>query len=106
MSNIFSWFLKFKEYNDLRPLQGQITRKGDEMEIVGTVRKVVSDSVDPPYAVATSHILAGNITFSLEAPTWREEYFPKLGARVVLDDLHRSRSEWTARSAKLKRFFA
>ena len=70
---------------------------------LAVVQKVFPDGQHGPYAKATSETLGEAITFSLQAPVWKEKRFPDEGTYVILSEITRKRAGWRADSGRFLR---
>lgn len=73
--------------------------------IVAAVWKVFPNGPHGAYAVAYARQadIAGDITFSLKNPCWKEKSFPESGTLVILSDVRRKTKGWRAQSARYVR---
>ncbi|OGE94640.1 MAG: hypothetical protein A3B10_00610 [Candidatus Doudnabacteria bacterium RIFCSPLOWO2_01_FULL_44_21] len=78
-----------------------MSHKQDD-RVVAVVQKVV-EGRHGPYAVASSRLVKGPITFSLGKDVWQERRPPEEGTQVILEDVHKKSAGWRAEQARYYR---
>ncbi len=68
--------------------------------IKAVVEKVVLDGPHGSYAIATTQVFSGSVTFSLERNVWQEHGNPESGEIVFLSELREKRQGWRAKKGR------
>lgn len=76
----------------------------EENECRAIVEKIITNGRHGPYAVARREENGAleTITFSLNSPSWNEDY-PDPGTYVILSDIRKKRNGWRAMHGRFMR---